>query len=83
MSKLKLWDGHERVDKEPYIAVSMKRKAAFVPLREILEGYLDDFHNQCYGEHTEGVIDLLRNYADKIETSLYVYNCARTGGRRA
>ena len=81
MSKLKLWDGHERVDKEPYIAVSPE--PIFVPLREILEDYLDDFHNQCYGEHTEGVIDLLRNYADKIETSLYVYNCARTGGRRA
>ena len=81
MSKLKLWDGHEREDKEPYIAVSPE--PIFVPLREILEDYLDDFHNQCYGEHTEGVIDLLRDYADEIETSLYVYNCARTGGRRA
>ena len=66
----KIWDGHELVSKEPYIFCS---HTGCFELRQLLENYLDDFHNQCYGEYTENVIDLLREYADKIETSLFVY----------
>lgn len=68
----KLWDGHERVDKEPYLV-------SFTPLHDILEHYLHDFSNQCHGEHTENVINLLREYADKLETELFHFQKNRTG----
>jgi hypothetical protein len=51
------------------------------PLRDVLENYLGDFFNQSYGENTEKVVEFLRKYEDKIATALYVWECARKGGK--